>query len=73
MSYKDNSFPLTKGNVNLTSGTYDDGAYLCTVDGSLTITWSDNTSDTINVVEGLAVNVIGSKSVVITSGTFCKA
>lgn len=73
MSYKDNSFPLTKDNVNLTSGTYADGAYLCTVAGSLTITWSDTTSDVIDVAEGLAVNVIGSKSVAITTGTFCKA
>lgn len=38
MDYQSNVFPLNKGRVNLTTGTYGGGVYYCRVDGGLTIT-----------------------------------
>lgn len=74
MTYRGNSFPLVKGQVNLTSGTYGAGIYLCTVDGSISVTWSDSTSDTITCTKGEAFNLLsGVTDVTITDGTFHRA
>ena len=71
MDYKSNAFPLKKGQVNLTSGTYGGGVYLAVKDGSLTVTWDDATTSVITVEAGLAVQaVFGVTSVAITTGTF---
>ena len=70
MSYRENSFPLSKGKVNLTTGTFGGGAFLCTVAGDLTITWDDDTTSVVSCLEGNAFNIVSSKSVEITSGTY---
>jgi len=74
MTYRGNSFPLVKGQVNLTSGTYGASVYLCVVDGSFSVTWSDGTSDIINCTQGEAFNLTnGVSGVTITAGTFHRA
>ena len=71
MSFRDNSFPMTKGNVNLTSGSLGGGIYLCVADGSLKIVWMDTTTETVNVVEGNAYNfTTGVTSIEVLTGTF---
>ena len=70
MTYRDNSFPINKGKVNLTTGTFGGGAFLCTVDGSLVVTWDDDSTDTIACITGDAFNIKGCKTVEITAGTF---
>ena len=72
-NYKLNAFPLGKGMVNLTTGTYGEGIFYCIEDGDLTITWEDASTDTISCVAGNAFEVHTATSVVITSGTFHKA
>ena len=71
MRYRDKSFPLKQGNVNLTSGSYSGGVFLCASLGNLTITWEDDTQDSVDVAQGQALNIsYGVKSVTINSGTF---
>lgn len=72
MSFKENAFPLTQGQVNLTSGTFTDkDIFFCVADGSITITWGDATTSVIPMRAGDAVNVsYVATSVAITTGTF---
>ena len=76
MSFKDNAFPIMKGNINLTSGTKtggDLGVFWCSVAGSLTITWEDATTTVLALAVGDAVDFRqdpGITSVAITTGTF---
>lgn len=71
MNYKDNGFPMKKGQINLTSGTYGAGLLLCVLPGDVLITWNDATTDTVTMVEGMAYNFVeGTKSIGITSGTY---
>lgn len=69
MSYVDNGFPVKKGRVNLTEG-HVNGLVLCVEDGSLDIVWSDDTTDTIEVKQGDAINLQGAKLTTIVSGKF---
>ncbi len=73
MSYKENSFPLVKGNTNLTSGVYGQGTYLCVDDGALDVVWEDGTPETISTVAGDAFSFPRVQSVTVLSGTFHKA
>jgi len=66
------AMPLVKGKVNLTIA---DGAQItnlvyCVVDGGFTITWDDDTTSSIDAIEGNTFSIIGAKSVTITTGTF---
>ena len=72
MSWKENAFPIGKGMLNLTTGSRTDTRiYWCRVDGSLTITWSDDTTTVIDLLVGEAVDIEDTaKSVAITTGTF---
>ncbi len=72
MSFKENAFPHGKGKLNLISGTRTDNlVYLCVIAGTLTITWSDDTTTAIDLISGDAVDPESTiKSVTITSGTF---
>lgn len=76
--YKANAFPLVKGNLNLTSGTYTSGGtFLCVDDGQLTITWEDGTSTELLTTSGSAYAYVKGKSeiqsITINSGTFHRA
>jgi len=68
--------PLQKGKINITTGTFDSNVILhCEVDGSITITWND---DTTTVYAMVAISDVvcrdrDCKSVAITSGTFTVA
>jgi len=74
MTYRGNSFPLVEGQVNLTSGTYKGGVYLCAEDGSISITWASGGVDSITCTQGEAFNLVnGVDSVTITAGTFHRA
>ena len=74
MGYKDNSFPATKGKVNLGASTQaGGGAYLCVEDGSLTVTWSDDTTDTFTLTAGGALDFGNAKQVEILSGLYHRA
>ena len=68
--------PLQQGKVNVTTGTYTGNVILhCEVDGSLTITWFDDTTTVKAMVVGEDVLCRDRdfKSVAITSGTFTVA
>ena len=73
-SHISNAFYLSKGRVNLTSGTYKPtGIFLCVVAGSLTVTWDDASTAVIQCVAGDAYSFregSEAKSVAITTGTF---
>jgi len=69
MSYIDNSFPVSKGRVNKTTGAIG-GVALCVADGSIEVTWKEGGKATINCVAGNALNLGNAKSAVIKSGTF---
>ena len=75
MSYKENMIPIRQGNINLTSGTYGTGGYICQEDGVLTITWLDTTTENLNLVAGDAVDFssVDCESITIVSGSFIKA
>ena len=71
MDYKSNAFPVGKGKVNLTTGTFGGGVFLCVVDGDLLVTWADDTTDTLSLTAGDAINAVRTaKTVGIVSGTF---
>ena len=73
MSYKENAFPLGKGKLNLTTGTFTElpRVLWCRVAGNITITWSDATTTVVSLGVGEAVEVEGTAtSVAITTGTF---
>ena len=70
--YIDNAMSLRKGSVNLTSGSNGVGTYLCVTDGSLSITWDDTTTSTVDCVAGNAFRPIDAASITITSGMFHK-
>lgn len=72
MNFKENAFPIGKGKIELTTGTRTDNlVYWCRSDGTLTVTWSDDTTTVVTLLAGEAVNVEGTaKSVAITTGTF---
>ena len=64
-------FPLAKGKVNITTGTIVGiTMFICVVDGSITITWGDNTTSTIACSAGDTYGIADSNSVTIVSGTF---
>ena len=76
MSYKENAFPIDQGSIEVTTGTRVSPAcnkvYWCTVDGVLTLTFADASTDTATLSAGDAVNLNSPniESVVVTSGTF---
>ena len=77
MSYKDNSFPIRKGKAELTSGVHEEGTYWNVSEnvGTLKITWKDDTTTTITVPSGGAINTVleDSKSVEILTGAYHRA
>ena len=71
MNFKDNGFPLKKGQVNLITGTRAGGIYLCIEPGAILVTWDDDSTDTIETQLGSAYNfVVGTKSTAIVSGKY---
>ena len=79
MSYKDNGFPVKKGQMQLESGVISGYVGVMwnvdSADGSLTITFTDDTTVTANVPAGGALDctLSGIKSVEIVSGIFHRA
>ena len=72
-------FPLRKGLVNKTSGVITDPAteerpllVHCVIDGNLTITWNDDSTSTIAMIEGddFSLVEVVEVEVVAASGTF---
>lgn len=70
MSYIKNSFPILQGKVNLTTGTISGGTILCVEDGTLTVTWKDDSTSSVDMVAGLAIDLTNAKSASIDSGTY---
>ena len=76
MSYKENAFPIDQGSIEITTGTRTSPAcnkvYWCVTAGTLTLTFADATTDTVDLVAGDAVNLASPniESVAVTSGTF---
>ncbi len=72
MAYSDNAFPVLNKNMNLGASTIDGGGvFLCSKDGSLTVTYSDNATDTLVCVVGDAYDIrYKVKTVQIVSGEF---
>ena len=76
MSYKENAFPIGQGSIEITTGTRTSPAcnkvYWCRANGTLTLTFADATTDTVDLFAGDAVNLNepNIESVAITSGTF---
>ncbi len=66
------SFPLSKGNVNKESGTYQGVSIAhCVADGNFTITWNDGSDSTAIVCsEGDDYTIMDAKSITIVAGTF---
>jgi spore coat polysaccharide biosynthesis predicted glycosyltransferase SpsG len=63
---------LQKGNINLESGSVVDfrsAVVHCVEDGNFTITWSDNTTDMVDLKAGNDV-AISNASVTVGSGKF---
>ena len=69
MSYKENGFPISKGRVNMTSGSVA-GLLLCVEDGAINVTWDDDSTAVISMVAGDAINFSKAKSAVIDSGSY---
>ena len=69
MSFRDNAFPLMEGKVNLMSGTYNDGIFVCVDSGSLSVEFNSNT-ETIVCNAGDAYRVYDAIGITIVSGTF---
>jgi hypothetical protein len=61
---------LQKGQINMTSGTVDRGTHIihCVEDGTVTLTWSDTTTDDVAMKSGEDYAVRGA-SVTVASGT----
>jgi len=68
-AYIDNAYPVQKGKVNLTTGALGATA-LCVADGSITVTWEDDSTDVLDMVAGDAIDLRNAKSAVVTTGTF---
>jgi len=63
---------LQKGHINLTNGSsveFRTAVVHCVTDGSITITWSDGTEDTVGLVATDDV-AISNATVMVESGTF---
>ena len=69
MAFQENSFPVGKGKVNITTGKIY-GVALCVLDGDLTIAWKATGSDTISCVAGDAINLVNAIDATVVSGTF---
>jgi len=69
MSYKMNSFPIQKGNVNITTGNVE-GNVLCVEDGTLTVTWEAGGTDNVALIAGGSINLVNASSAAVVSGTF---
>ena len=70
-------FPLRKGLIDITTGTVTDPVSgkrpliaHCVADGSLTLTWSDNSSTVVSFIAGDDFSMVEASSVDVTSGTF---
>jgi hypothetical protein len=66
-------FPLSKGYVNITTGTFSAPCPTmarCVSDGNIIITWNDSGTSTIACSVGDDYAFIGAKSVEVSTGTF---
>ena len=71
MSYKNNAFPIMPNKVNLTGGDIKGSTAICVEDGSLHIVFAaDNSTETINLVAGNAVDLRETSVATIVSGKF---
>ena len=66
------AMPLIQGQVNVTSGTFQDITVLyCVLDGDIIITWFDLTTTTVSCTEGDAFTLPGDHTdIEVSSGTF---
>lgn len=70
MAYNENSFPLRKGNVGLTTGIHTGTILLCIEEGSVTFTWKDGGTYTETMIQGLSYDLLDCASITINSGIF---
>jgi len=70
-------FPLRQGLIDITTGTVTDPTSgkrpliaHCVADGSLTLTWSDNSTTVVGFIAGDDFSMVEASSVDVTSGTF---
>ncbi len=74
MSYRDNSFPVVKGQVNLgIQAGLPSGTYKCVADGSITVTWLSDGTDTFVMLAGESIDIRQGKYVEILGGIFHRA
>ncbi|MBV5347422.1 hypothetical protein JZU46_04310 [bacterium] len=68
------AMPLRKDKINLVSGSYDLSLIFCVIDGNITITWYDDTTSVVALVEGDSFTIDEAKSVTLnvpaSSGKF---
>ena len=65
------AFPLTKGKVNLETGTHSDVMLIrCIVDGDITVNWDSESNSTISCVVGDDYSVDPGTTIEIVSGKF---
>ena len=72
LSYSDKTnvmqvMPLKKGLVNLVAGTFKAKLIYCVTDGNVTITWRDNTTTVVAMVEGNTFTLQGIKNVILNT------
>lgn len=65
------AMPLKKGFVNLVAGATisDPKLVYCVTDGPVTVVWSDDTNDTLDLVQGDSFALVGVKSMTIGAGS----
>ena len=71
------AFPLRKGLVNISTGTVTDPSTdlrpqlaHCVADGSLTLTWSDDSTSVVALIAGDDFSMAEAVTVEVTSGSF---
>jgi len=70
-------FPLRKGLIDITTGTVTDPTSgkrpliaHCVADGSLTLTWSDNSTTLVDFIAGDDFSMVEAEAVAVTTGSF---
>ncbi len=70
-------FPLRQGLIDITTGTVTDPTSgkrpliaHCVAEGSLTLTWSDNSTTVVSFIAGDDFSMVEAEAVAVTTGSF---
>ena len=70
-------FPLRQGLIDITTGTVTDPTSgkrpliaHCVAEGSLTLTWSDNSTTVVSFIAGDDFSMVEAEAVAVTAGSF---